>query len=255
MSVVDPITSCEAAGYFGIDPDPYPLPKGTATFQRVLEIGPGSGEGTLQLLRAHPECQVTCLEPSGAARATLAWRLRTTPDGLSCVVVLPYTAEQSVSTLAEIAPFDAVFAHHVVCEIPHARRPRFWTALSKIMGASTVGLIDSHFGPTDNRAIPRRLTGETVLGGSIVRRWFSQEPVDGAQMLVRSEYEISTPDGHVLHREERTVNRDIVPLEDSLAQIEESGLAVELRDDGWLGLRVITTGSNRYFKSGTYVVP
>ena len=220
------IGSTEFLAYTGPTDVCYPV-DGSAG-PRVLEVGAGAGSGTLHLLGRLPSVRIVCLEPDDAARNALLWRLVDHPER-DRVSVLPLTLEQA----GPLGPFDLVVSNHVVCQVPVASRPRFWSSLRGVLAPDGVALFDSHLGRTAATPTARRRSAEGRNGDYTVSRWFTLEE-HGSGLRVRNEYVMTAPDGSVVHRDERSEDVEVVSDEDALRQISDAGLAVTNPGDGWL---------------------
>ncbi|PWJ27207.1 RimJ/RimL family protein N-acetyltransferase [Branchiibius hedensis] len=224
------ITSSEFVAYTKEQEVGYPL-DAAGTPDRIIEIGPGCGTGTLELMAHFPGTEIICLEPDAAARNAVLWRLFDHPDREQ-VSVLPLTVEAARSV---IAPADLVVAHHVICQVPIVQRDRFWSAVRDLLAPDGVALIDSHLGASDGPDVPRRLSAEGRSGQFTVQRWFSATHQDSC-LQVSNEYTFADGNGRILfsHRQvSKTEHTDTVA---ERARITGAGLHLTDLDDGWLSL-------------------
>jgi predicted O-methyltransferase YrrM len=225
---------CESAAYLGAEADPYPLHLLPQLLhpRRVLEVGPGSGCGTVQLARELPEAEITCLEPDDAARSALAWRLvdRGLLEGR--VSVLPMTVEETTS----VREADLVVARHVVCQVAATERKAFWSSLAGALAASGVVLVDDHLGAVSSSDVTRRLSAEGRSGRYRVERWFSAVALHAQARHVTNEYVFRDTDGAVVHREERTHEQEVIDVEAELGLVATAGLTRIEHRDGWMVL-------------------
>jgi hypothetical protein len=225
---------CESAAYLGADVDPYPLhllPPALGP-HHVLEVGPGSGCGTVQLAREFGAADITCLEPDDAARSAVAWRL--VDRGLldSRVSVLPMALQEATSLRAS----DLVVVRHVVCQVAVAGRAGFWSSLAATLSASGVVLVDDHLGAVSSDDVPRRLAAEGTSGRYRVERWFSAVALGARARQVINEYVVRDAGGVVVHSEVRTHDQEVVDVEAELQLVADAGLRTLGHRDGWLVL-------------------
>ena len=225
---------CESAAYLGAEADPYPLhllPQLTHPHQ-VLEVGPGSGCGTVQLARELPDADITCLEPDDAARSALAWRLVDRGLLRGRVSVLPMALEEATS----VRGADLVVARHVVCQVATNAREAFWSSVAGAVAASGVVLVDDHLGAVSSSDVPRRLAAEGTSGRHRVERWFSAVALGAHARRVTNEYVIRDVDGAVVHSEVRAHEQEVIDVDVEMALIAAAGLTRIEHRDGWMVL-------------------
>jgi SAM-dependent methyltransferase len=225
------IAMSEAVAYLGGEERPYPLEAVPEPPRRVLEVGSGVGNGTLQVALTWPHAQITCLEPDDVARSALVWRLAAA--GLrERVSVLPLRLEE----VDFLGTFDLVLAQHVLCSVPQADRGAFLVAMSRRMGYDGAAVIDDHFGPTSNEQIGRTQVGEERFGEFNYAQWFTAEPVGTAQRKVVHEIVVSDRRGDVIHESRTTATEDCADPELTMAVIRAAGLVPAVVGEGWLRL-------------------
>lgn len=224
------ITSSEFVAYTGDQEVGYPL-DAVGTPDRIIEIGPGCGTGTLELMARFPGTEIVGLEPDAAARNALLWRLFDHPDREQ-VSVLPLTLQDARSV---IAPADLVVAHHVICQVPIVQRDRFWSALRDLLRPDAVALIDSHVGASDGPEVPRRLSAEGRSGQFTVKRWFSTTH-QNSFLQVSNEYTFSDENGRIVFSHKQVSTTEHTDTGAERARITGAGLRLTDLDDRWLSL-------------------
>lgn len=225
------ISMTEAVAYLGGEERPYPVEAVPPGQRRILEVGAGVGNGTLQVAMAWPDAQITCLEPDDVARSTLAWRLAAA--GLrDRVSILPLRLEE----VDFLGTFDLVLAQHVICQVPQDQRGAFLVAMSRRMGYDGSAIVDDHFGPTSNEQIPRTQVGEERFGEFAYAQWFSAEPAGPGQRRVVHEVIVSDRRGDVVHQARHAEVEDCSDPELAMTLIRASGMVPSVIDEGWLRL-------------------
>lgn len=221
----------EAVAYLGGEERPYPVDAVRPAPRRVLEVGSGVGNGTLQAALAWPDATFYCLEPDDVARNTLAWRVAAA--GLNNrVSILPLRLEETDF----LGTFDVVLAQHVLCEVPPEERSAFLVAMTRRMGYDGAAVIDDHFGPTDNAPIPHTEVGQERFGDFTYTQFFTAEPAEGSRRNVVHEIVMTDRRGDVIH-ESRHEAVDFVTDDDlALSLIRAAGLMPASIGDGWLRL-------------------
>lgn len=225
------IAMSEAMAYLGGEERPYPLEAVPEPPRRILEVGSGAGNGTLQVALMWPNAHLTCLEPDDAARNALVWRLAAA--GMrDRVSVLPLRLED----VDFLGTFDLVLAQHVLCAVPQAERGAFLIAMSRRMGYDGAAVIDDHFGPTSNEAIGRTQVGEERFGEFDYTQWFTAEPSGTGQRRVVHEVVVSDRRGDVVHETRTTAVEDCADPDLTMSMIRAAGLVPAVVGDGWLRL-------------------
>lgn len=225
------ISNTEFTAYAGQSPVGYPL-ESAGSPTRILELGPGSGTGTAELLNHFPEARIVCLEPDDAARNALLWNLHDHP-GRARVSVLPLTAQEAV---ARIGQFDMIVAHHVICQMRVHERSAFWQAVRGLLADAGIALCDSHFGRPTDRSDARRLGTSVGRDGEfLVNRWFSCD-AQGPVATVTNEYEFLDDQGSVVYRSVQHTVVDVVDVAIERERPAASGLLIEDLSERWMRL-------------------
>lgn len=225
------ISMSEAAAYLGSEERPYPVEAVRPTPRRVLEVGSGVGNGTIQAALAWPEATFTCLEPDDVARNTLAWRLAANGLG-DRVSILPLRLEETEF----LGTFDVVLAQHVLCEIAPQDRPAFLTALSRRMGYDGAAVIDDHFGPTANEAVARTEVGQARFGEFTYTQWFTATPGKGSTRSAKHEIVMRDRRGDVIDETTHETVEYVTDPELAHSLIRAAGMVPASIGDGWLRL-------------------
>lgn len=223
------ISNTEFTAYAGQSPIGYPLDAARSA-AHILEVGPGCGTGTLELLSRFPEAHIMCLEPDDAARNALLWNLQDHPEK-SRVSVLPLTAQEAVGRRGQ---FDLIVAHHVICQVRVHERDSFWKAIRRLVTATGIVLCDSHFGRSKADSDVRRLGASEGRNGEFaIHRWFSCD-AHGLVATVTNEYEFLDDQRTVVYRSVQRTVVDVVDVAIERGRLAAHGLLIEDLDDLWM---------------------
>ena len=223
------ITDAEWLAYADSNARKYPL-EALSPARKILEIGAGIGNGTLQMMAFWPESYVTALEPDDTARAVLTWRLRDEPTRDN-VTILPFTIEEATC----LEDFDAVVMHHVICQVPVSERPIFWDSIRARLKHGAAVLMDSHLDRSATTSVRDRLQASRNGEVFIHQRFDSDVGVDGVRTVI--ERELGGQDKGVLYHEEVVYHAERVDYDNARSQILDAGFVLEPAPDGWLILR------------------
>jgi SAM-dependent methyltransferase len=199
---------------------------------RVLEVGAGSGVGTLMVADAFPRATIVCLEPDDSARAALAWRIEGRPDLHARVSVLPL----SIYEVDFLGTFDLVIARHLLHRTPPDARGAVLMRLSRRMGYDGSAVIDDCFGVETDASEPRRLVAQRRLGDFTCSHWSTAENSGRGERTVVDEFTLTDRRGDDVHqsqhqRVEWVANRDLM-----LDTVRAAGMAPTVIADGWIRL-------------------
>lgn len=140
----------------------------------VVDLGAGTGVGTIGLAGVLPESNVFAVERSRAMRSILLARLALRPDLHERVTVIPHDVFE-----AELPDrWGAAIAVHLVCQLEPTERRRLWALLATRLDESGVAVIDQHFGLGSTATVAQRLSAEVRIGENTYQRWFESEPID-----------------------------------------------------------------------------
>lgn len=190
------VTQVDGHALFEQQPVEYPTPDSLVP-QAILEIGPGPGVGTFELLQSWPEAHLTCLEPGDVPRGALLWRLRDREllGPTSRVEVLPLTFAEA----AHLGRFDVIAAHHVVCEFDAELRREFWAFVHDHLADDGEACVDSHMGPAPGPDVPFGRRAEAAGPRHVFERWFGAETsADDAGRVSTTEYHLLASDGTIV---------------------------------------------------------
>lgn len=230
-------TTVESHAYFGDDdaPEVYPAEMIPTSATSILEIGPGVGAGTFQLLERSPAAHIVCVEPDPVGRAVLLWRLRDKNVDPDRVSVLPLRLEDIGSRFMQ---FQYVVSRHVVCQLHPSSRRDFWRALHQQMSAETLTLIDDHFGPADTSETIMGLRRSTTHGRLRVERWFGSTKLSPTTMVVDNELRTYDREGVLVSVLSATREMSVVSAAEVEAEVQAAGMRCDPNErEGWLVMR------------------
>ncbi|MGH3444835.1 MAG: class I SAM-dependent methyltransferase [Nocardioidaceae bacterium] len=197
----------------------------------LLDVGAGTGAGTLALAARFPDREVLAVEPSRIARTVMLTRLG--ERGLTEERVTVYSHELGTADLPQVAGGIAI---HVLCQLPAGGIPRFLERLDWLLLDGGALLVDGCFGPTEATQSEPTLDLEHTIGRHTYRRWSSTEPHDDQTVLVRHTFRRFLND---VQDAEETVESLVAvnPPDQVHAMFAHAGFRAEPAGDRYLVLR------------------
>ncbi|RBM06857.1 trans-aconitate 2-methyltransferase [Streptomyces sp. PT12] len=200
----------------------------------VLDIGAGSGRGTLLLGDTLPKSEIIAVEPSPGLRAALLARLATHDALRPRVTVLPEPLPA-----AELPDrLGLVIALNVIGHFPPAERRALWNLLATRLAPGGRALLNLQ-PPTEPVAVPETLAATAHVGRRRYEGWARAEPVGDAILTWHMTYR-THHDGRLVA--ERTVSYPWYLLDETTLRAEatEAGLRARPLGPPELGLQVLT---------------
>ncbi|MGZ4437762.1 MAG: SAM-dependent methyltransferase [Nocardioides sp.] len=185
----------------------------------VVDIGAGTGLGTIALAEAFPDREVLAVEPDRTARAVLAGRVA--DHGLADRVTV-YADDVETADLPTCAGAIGI---HLLCELTDGGIPGFLSRLDFLLDDDGAMLVDSCFGPAAAEPEESTLRMAQTVGRRRYECWSAAEVAEGR---LRVHHSFRTLEGGQLVREE-SVSRDYLPT--TRAEVDEmfaaAGFAAE----------------------------
>ncbi|RZS38816.1 methyltransferase family protein [Herbihabitans rhizosphaerae] len=202
----------------------------------IVEIGPGTGRFTQEILALLPDGgELFAVEPSPAMRAALATRLTGLPKAADVVTVLP----EDGLTARVGAPVDAVVVLNVLTHLGPDERARLWRHWAGMLTPSGLVIADAQFiqEPVD---VPPTVAEGRRLGRRYYDTVMRARVLDTQRVLWAMTYR--THEGGEIVREETAEFDSYVMSDDRLdAELADAGFtAVPDRPDGVLAWRLAT---------------
>jgi hypothetical protein len=192
--------------FLATGPDPAPgLPDALAGVDPALplvELGAGTGLGTLRLADAVPDAEILAVEPDRAQRTALMTRLAGRPDLHARVTVVP--ADAFAADLP--ARWGGALAIHLLCQLSPPDRRRLLRLFAARLAPGTPAVVDWHYDATEPATVPERHSASVPLGRYTYERWFAARPDGPDASRVRNRYRVMHGDTVVAEQlVERTV--------------------------------------------------
>jgi trans-aconitate methyltransferase len=217
----DPVS--RLAGVLGAGLWPYP----------VVELGGGTGHGTLRLAELLPGAQIVTVEQSAGMRSALNARLAPAAEARRRVTVIAGDVFE-----ARLPPlWSAAIAIHFVCQIDPQARRQLWRMLGEHLAPGAVTVLDRCFGPKSADPVPRKLMAEATAGANTYQRWFAAERSGPDTLRTVNTYR-TIRDGAVVREDSVQRTQFVVTEERVLAEAAETGLRHQVIND----LLVLTQG-------------
>jgi SAM-dependent methyltransferase len=197
----------------------------------ILDLGAGTGAGTVPLHAAFPSASIIALEPSKAMRTALNARLASNAGLRRVVTVVPRAFAD-----AELPRrLSGVLASAVIGHFDRRARHALWRSLAERLAPGAPALIGV-LPPTRPEPIPATLYRSLPVGDSVYEGWMAGEPVDGRRMLWTMTYRVLVGDEVVYERRALSMWHTCGP-DDVADEVAPLGLVVERPDPGHVVLR------------------
>ena len=198
----------------------------------LLDLGSGTGNGTLALAEAVPEAEVIAVENDEAQRIALMTRLAAHPGLWNRISVVA----GDLFTASLPRQCGAMLANHLLCQMDRPGRRRLIRFIADHLADGCPAVVDWHYDRTEPDSSPDRLILTFTIGRHTYERWFAARPQGADATRVTQTYRVLEGDVVVRH----TVNERVVELirgDELLADIEASGLAASRVGEKLLVLR------------------
>lgn len=192
---------------------------GIAGDSAVVDLGAGTGLGTVAVAEALPGARVHAVECSPAMRSQLMSRLAARPDLWPRVTVHP----EDVFGARLPERWAAAVAVHLVCQLDPAERRELWRLFADRLARGAPAVIDRCFGATKSERRAERLVASATLGEHEYQRWFFSEPEGGGRVRNRVTYRTVRLGEVVAERVTESVLWVVHP-DDVFAEMEAAGL-------------------------------
>lgn len=210
-----------AARLEGVDPSAGP----------VLDVGAGTGLGTVLIADAVPGVQVLAVEPSRAMRVGLVTRLMSRPDLHDRVTVLR-TDLAGIGWPEQLSGFVAMaMLGHVE---PEARLG-LWRDLATHLAPSAPAIVLLQ-PPGRPETVPASRHTRARLGQHDYEGWAAAEPVGPRTLRWTMSYRVLR-DGELVDEQRWSSDFHTVSEDDVRTEAGDSGLTTQVGDDGLVTLR------------------
>jgi SAM-dependent methyltransferase len=200
----------------------------------VLDIGAGSGRGTLVLARALPDAEILAVEPSPGLRSALLARVIADDDLRARVTVLP----EGILETGLPERLGAAVAMNVIGHFSPGERRALWDLLAARL-APAGRLVLNLQPPTEPVTVPRSLAGTARVGRRRYEGWAAAEPAGDAALTWHMTYR-TLQDGEVVDERVVSYHWHLLAeprLRDELAR---AGLALRALAPSELGTYAVT---------------
>jgi SAM-dependent methyltransferase len=210
-----------AARLEGVDPSAGP----------VLDVGAGTGVGTVLIADAVPGVQVLAVEPSRAMRVGLVTRLMTRPDLRGRVTVLQ-TDLAGVDWPAQLAGFVAMA---MLGHLEPAARLSLWRDLAAHLAPSAPAVVLLQ-PPGRPETVPAARHTRARLGQHDYEGWAEAVPVGPHTLRWTMSYRVLRG-GQVIDEQQWSSDFHTVNEDDVRTEAGAAGLTVDIDDSGLATLR------------------
>ncbi len=198
----------------------------------VVDLGAGTGLGTVAIAEALPDAAVFAVEMSRAMRTVLLSRLAARPDLRQRVTVVPgdlFSADLPHR-------WGAAVGVHLVCQLPPERRRSLWTLFADRLAHDAPAILDRHYGADRREAFEEQMTGSIAVGEHEYQRWFAREPAGKDSFRISTRFRVLR-DGAVVDEQVTTSTVWAAQEADALAESAAAGLVATPIDDKFVALR------------------
>jgi len=155
----------------------------------LVDLGAGTGGGTIALADALPDATIMAVERSRAQRTVFMTRLSHRPDLHRRITVVPGDL-----FAAGLPPrWGGAVAVHLLCQLAAGPRARLLSLLADRLAPGAPAAVDIHADAVP-APVPRRLSGRFTLGRHEYERWFESEPHGAQATRTRNTYRVLAGD-------------------------------------------------------------
>ncbi|GIL31147.1 class I SAM-dependent methyltransferase [Actinocatenispora comari] len=197
----------------------------------ALDLGAGTGIGTVALAEALPASPVIAIERDPEMRTALLTRLAARPDLRDRVTVLPGDALAD----PEPGPWGLALAIHLVCQLDPDQRRQLLALLADRLAPDGVAVLDRHYGVADPKPVPETVSATVRQGDCEYQRVFAAT-AEPDRIHARNTYRL-VRGGTVLA--ERVVDTTVYASDEAtvLAEAADAGLRHEFAGERLVLLR------------------
>jgi SAM-dependent methyltransferase len=162
----------------------------------ILDLGAGTGAGTIHLHAAFPDASIVAVEPSKAMRTALNVRLANSASLRNAVTVMPCAFEDADLPVR----LGGCVASAVIGHFDEHGRRALWSALASRLAPGAPALIGV-LPPTRPEPVPPTLYRSLPVGALVYEGWMEGEPVDDRRMLWTMTYRVRFGDDVVYEQQ------------------------------------------------------
>jgi SAM-dependent methyltransferase len=188
----------------------------------VVDLGAGSGLGTMVIAKALPHAEIIAVEPSSGLRAVLLSKVYDDPDLARRVTVLDTDAQHA--TLPE--RLGAVVAMNMIGHLDRGDRRALWTTLAKRLAPGAPIVLNLQ-PPGSAIVLPDTRFTEIAIGGRTYEGWGRAEPHGTDAVTWHMRYRV-LDDGEPVSERAVDYRWWIVTEDDLRAETAEFGLTVRM---------------------------
>ncbi|MGH9133356.1 MAG: class I SAM-dependent methyltransferase [Ilumatobacteraceae bacterium] len=197
----------------------------------ILDLGAGTGAGTVHIHAAFPDASIVALEPSKAMRTALNARLAIDPGLRSAVTVVPLAFDEADLP----ARLSGVVASAVIGHFDEPARRALWRSLAARLAPGAPALIGV-LPPTRPEPVALTRYRSLPVGEFVYEGWMEGEPVDDRRMLWTMTYRVLVGDDVIYSRQAPSLWHTC-GADDVAAEVASLGLVVERPDPDHVVLR------------------
>ena len=200
--------------------------------QPAVDLGAGTGLGTLALASLFPDRELLAIESSPTMLAALLTRLidRNLTNRVS---VLPV---DFLSLGDQETKWGCALASHVFCQLTQTDRMTLWDVIRRNLHPDGMVVVDRHFGLQGTPGEGRPLTAFARLGSVQLLQSFEPVSLDEGDMVFRETYEWIFK-GAAIRTESRRGRTPMCSIEQGIDEAESSGLTLAREEGRWLMLQ------------------
>jgi SAM-dependent methyltransferase len=197
----------------------------------IVDLGAGTGIGTVHIHAAVPAARIVAIEPSKAMRAVLHTRLAQHPDLLRLVTVVPFGIEDAA--LPE--SISGLVASAVLGHLDTPTREGLWRTLAERLAPGAPAVIGV-LPPARPEQVPPTRYRELAVGEHVYEGWMQGDVVDERRMRWTMTYRVKSGEHTVYERAAQSewITSD---ADDVAAEIAPFGLVMERPGDECVVIR------------------